>query len=195
MDIIPAVRFNLVGERYRLTLGSLWKQPFIYFVKPEPGSFIGQVQEKTAASPLAYMIQMPDGEVLLDVQSELVPEHLPGDWVILHRVLGVWKISAEAELEDMALVDRIKAQVRASNTGRVILDFDSANSADNTVSHAKKEPDPGISFELYSPPQTGIAPALYEYDLFFYNSATAPYDPVMRQFGAFEVVDSITRRT
>lgn len=194
MNLDPAAEYHLVGKRLRLPLGSYWKQPFMYFSKPDPGQFIGQVIEIPSATPKHNVQLAVNGDVLKEILSDIVGLAV-GDWVIVQRVFSVWKIVALAELEDLSDVLGARMEVRDKSGGKVFLSFDLANSADDALNHIKFAPSADISFEVYAIPQFTIPPGIYKYDLFFYYSATTPFSPVLRQFGDFEVSDSITRHT
>lgn len=192
METAPPTEYHLVGRRNRLTLGSEWIQPFKYFVNPEPGQVIAQVVELVSATP-SYGVQLPDGRIL-EVLSDDVTLWEYGDFVLVKKVYGIWKIvnPGDAVMEDMSNVTRAVCQVRTKSGGsKLVLSFDSADSADITKPRIVLNPDANTTFQLVAPALTGIAPFIYEYDIKFFR--TSPAEPVIRQFGDFEIADSITK--
>lgn len=196
MEVVKPKRFDFVGENYRLTLGSIWIQPLIYLATPEPGQILGQVIEIESATP-SYTVSLANGLVLKGLLSADAQAWAIGDWVVVEKNLGTYRIAnpGGADLIDMSDVLRVKAQVRTRSNGKLILDFDSANYGNNSLPWIQISPDAETTIKLRCPPMLNIPPEVYQYDLVFYHSNTTPFDPVIRQFGNFEIVDGITRRT
>jgi hypothetical protein len=195
MNIVQPVKLDIVGEEYRINSGSVWLQPFIYFESPAPGEFLGQVLEITAATP-TYNVQVSGGMILAEITSQDSTSWAVGDWVLVGRVYGVWKILSAPTMEDMSAVESVKVQVRALPDEPVILEFDSSDELDDTLPSVRISPDANTSFSLYAPSTVSLpGPFSYRYDIMFYHSGTTPFDPVQRQYGLLEVADSITRRT
>lgn len=185
-----------------MTLGSAWLQPMVYFEQPNSGVFIGQVTEIPVNTPL-YNLTMVGGEKLKEIASLDVTAWAVGDWVYVQKVYGVWKITnpGAATLEDMSDVLRVIMEVRDVESDILLITFDSDDDGDLTVPHIELAPNAYTSFNIYSPaqlgvtPQVDISPGTYSYDLVFYHSATGDFKPVQRQYGRFEIVGGITRRT
>jgi hypothetical protein len=196
VETVKPKRFDFIGEPHRLTLGSIWVQPLIYFATPDPGQIIGQVIEINSATP-TYTVSLINGLILSNITSADSTAWAIGDWIVVEKYLGTNRIAnpGEAPLMDVSDVLRVKSEVRTRAGGKVIIDFDSTYTADPTKASITLSPDAATTLRMYCPPITNVPPAIYEYDLVFYHSNSAPYDPVIRQFGKFEIVEGITRRT
>lgn len=190
METVPPTQYDMLGKKKGLTLGSAWIQPFRYFVNPDPGCVIAQVVDLVSATP-SYGVQLPDGRVI-EVLSDDSTAWDFGDFVIVKKVYGIWKIvnPGAAEMESLSNVTRAVCQVRTKTNSKLVLTFDSSFSADPTKPRIILAPDAATTFQLVAPALTGIAPFIYEYDIKFYR--TSPEDPVVRQFGDFEIMGGIT---
>ena len=187
-------RLDLVGEQFRITCGSVYNQLFTFYNAPStPGQFLAEILAVTQVSPsYLYNLQIAGGQALQNIPSLDSTVWVPGNWVIVQQVLGVWKIlnPGAAVLEDTTAYTRIHAQVRQFSGNRLIADFDSANYTDLTKGGITIAPSSGITMSWYYPDALSalISPFTYKYDCFFYMPAR-----VRRIYGDIEFAPSITQ--